>query len=405
MKCPYKGYHKSEKTDSYELEVFSSVEDFPEDCWEKFFASDDPFCSRDYFIALERESGLVPRYILAREMGTPVFAAYFQIVDFTGQSLAQAMAPEDGPMSLSAGRILKLFSSYFYNRQWKLLICGNALNPSKSGLGRCSLPLEKQQNYLKASINLMKAGARKHEDIKAVLVPAVLNEERAQVFKGNSFRDVVTDPEMVVDRLGDWDNYDQYLQALSSKYRVRAKKAMKKSKDVTTHELDEDALVLHMNTMDELYSNVVDSARLCLVRVDPEYYLRVKRALGDEFKVYGYFLEGELIGFITYMVGSSETDVHLIGLNYNYTRSHSLYSRILYDSIERAISYGCSKAYFGRTATEIKSTIGAVPVDSKAYFRTTNKVSNAALRPLRKLVKPQEWVFRSPFKTTTSEAQ
>ena len=56
------------------------------------------------------------------------------------------------------------------------------------------------------------------------------------------------------------------------------------------------------------------------------------------------------------------------------------------------------QVYLGRTAAEMKSTVGAVAHDLVCYIRHRNGLSNQVIRPFIDYLKPSDWTPRNPFK-------
>ena len=71
---------------------------------------------------------------------------------------------------------------------------------------------------------------------------------------------------------------------------------------------------------------------------------------------------------------------------------------MLYDFVDKAIRRKLKFVKIGRTAEEIKSGVGAEPVEMKFYAKHRNKVTNAILRPFIQNLKPSEFNLRRPFK-------
>ena len=71
------------------------------------------------------------------------------------------------------------------------------------------------------------------------------------------------------------------------------------------------------------------------------------------------------------VVGLGET-----GLDYHYNKEYALYQNILYTFIKEAIITRVNTLSFGRTALEMKSTVGAKPIDHVAYIRLNNRLLN-----------------------------
>jgi hypothetical protein len=106
-----------------------------------------------------------------------------------------------------------------------------------------------------------------------------------------------------------------------------------------------------------------------------------------------------MVGFsCLFHVDPATLHVHYIGLNYEINASHKLYNRMLLDFVKFAIECRVQKVHFGRTATEIKSTIGAEPNPLQAYLKMNNRIMNASLPYFLKRIKPQEYTARNPFK-------
>ena len=105
-----------------------------------------------------------------------------------------------------------------------------------------------------------------------------------------------------------------------------------------------------------------------------------------------------MIGFISTIDNKSILEVHLIGLDYAVSKSVGLYQRILYDCVDLAIKQGKTEVNFGKTATTIKTTIGAQPSKIYALLKHNSKVSNLSIKPFFHFLKPEEEETRNPFK-------
>ena len=76
-----------------------------------------------------------------------------------------------------------------------------------------------------------------------------------------------------------------------------------------------------------------------------------------------------------------------------------LYLNMLYNMTEYGIENGFEKIIFGRTALEIKSSIGAIPVNMSGFIYHNNKLINKYIEYIFKKLEPAaEWQMRHPFK-------
>ena len=63
------------------------------------------------------------------------------------------------------------------------------------------------------------------------------------------------------------------------------------------------------------------------------------------------------------------------------------------------IEHSFDKIIFGRTALEIKSSIGAIPVEMSGFMYHTNNLINKYLGKIFQKIEPQvTWQMRHPFK-------
>ena len=70
----------------------------------------------------------------------------------------------------------------------------------------------------------------------------------------------------------------------------------------------------------------------------------------------------------------------------------------MFETIHRGIEGGFDEINLGRTATEIKSTYGAVARENYFSFYTGRPLLKMILRAAKKRYKLKEYTLRSPFK-------
>jgi len=206
-------------------------------------------------------------------------------------------------------------------------------------------------------------------------------------------------PNMIMDIDLSWDSFDSYLDGLSSKYRIRAKRAYKKSSDIRTIEFSESDIEKNLTTIFNHFLSVQKNAGFNLIYLKPTYFLDLKRQLGDRYRLFGYYLNDELIGFNTIILNHDELEAHFLGFDKKYNTSHQLYMTMLFNKVKKAIELKKQRIIFARTALEIKSSVGAKPRELCIYLRHENSLLNKVVSPIISILNPQEnWVPRHPFK-------
>ncbi len=214
----------------------------------------------------------------------------------------------------------------------------------------------------------------------------------------HGFSKLPMDPEMIFYVRPEWNTFTDYLQALSAKYRLKANNVLKKLEGLEVKILSDADVERYKEDMVRLYLQVQQRSTVRLVRVNEAYFTLLKKKLKDRFYIHGFFKESNLIAFTCGLVYSGNHEAHFIGIDYSYNRSHQLYQNILYRFIHDAIERKSTRLYFGRTAMEMKTTVGAKAYDLHSYFKLDNSFLNKMAKPVINRAASPEWVPRSPFK-------
>lgn len=217
--------------------------------------------------------------------------------------------------------------------------------------------------------------------------------------EASNYQKIAVQPNMIVKIQPEWKRFDDYLEAMSSKYRVRAKRAFKKGKDIEKKELSLEEIDQYNDKIFELYQNIVKHAPFNTLFLNERYFYGLKEYLKDDFKLIGYFLDGKLIGFYTLIFSNHDVDAHFLGLDNEYNNKYQVYLNMLYDMIRTGIDHDLKEVIMARTALEIKSSVGAEPFGMFVYTKFSNPIINTFLKRFADdWLKPAEWQQRNPFK-------
>ncbi len=208
-----------------------------------------------------------------------------------------------------------------------------------------------------------------------------------------------TQPNMIFDIRQDWYSEQDYINALSKKYRDQYKRARKKSEAIIKTKLSLDDILLYKNQINHLYRTVADNAPFNTFYLHEAHFAELKKYLGDRFLLYGYFLNDRLIGFNTLIKNGSDVDTYFLGYDVSEQREKMLYLNMLYDMIAYSIKKGFGKIVMARTALEIKSSVGAQPIEMHGLIKHSNYLINKLMPKFFKFFEPEMlWKSRSPFK-------
>lgn len=387
-----------------EIHIAASVRELNQKDWATVNGKGNLFTSYSFLSAFEETAPAEIQcvYVLLRSNGELKGAYIFQIVHLTPEALAFILQPLSG-----AGKIVGGLADWLTRckeqKGMRVLISGNNFISGEHGA------IAREHQALARMFRLMPKVVQRIIDrfveptkISLVLVKDYYARKSARPEKVLSklrYHTFLVEPEMILEIQPEWKNYNDYEQAMSKKYRNRSRSVLKKSCVLEPKELTADEIFVHRNEIFGLYMAVHSNARFRLAALTPEYFAKMKTQFPDEFKLTIYLLEGKIVAFRSGFENQSEYEAHFIGLDYSLNRDKCLYQRILYDFVNDAIQNQSKRLLLGRTAAEIKSTVGAVPHDLECYMRHRNSISNHIISPFIDYLKPVEWIQRKPFGT------
>ncbi|WP_048331247.1 hypothetical protein [Bizionia psychrotolerans] len=289
-----------------------------------------------------------------------------------------------------------------------ILVIGNLTHTGQHGIYFNSDALSNEEfiSTLLQAVSILKNEIQTvyNKTIRAILLKDYFLTDEIHQTKNSlnqmGFHQLVVQPNMIMKIPEHWSNFDDYISDLHKKYRDRYKSALKKSKLIVTKELDESAILNQSETLYKLYKNVSNNAKINTFLLPENHFYEFKKQLGENFKVIGYYLDAELIGFFTLIQNKLQLETYFLGYNSDYNYKHQLYLNMLYDMAEYGINNQFKSIVFARTAMEIKSSVGAKPENMVMYLKHTNWLMNTLLKYIFKLMNPSnQWEERHPFKS------
>lgn len=388
--------------DSIQTHIYNTIGEIPADAWDSLLQASHYYLNRNYLKALETcaKEDQQFRYILITQKEQPLIAAYCQIIPFdVGKTGNYTQSSTENP-----GFSFKSFASGIFNRimsnmEVNLLVCGNVYLSGEYGFAVHPAISEKKayQYLLEAMQTLIK---QDHKKVSAILIKDFYTESEhpVEIFNQDGFHLFHADPIMLMDIPKEWNTFEDYSNLLSSKYRQRLKGAYKKSQHLTTRELSLEDVIALNNQLFPLFENVVRKSSFNLKDTPREYFIALKKHLKEDIKITAYFDKEELVGFMTVIRAGNHLEAHFLGYDENQNHQCKMYMRMLYDMIKTGIEENFSRISFGRTAMEIKTTVGAVPNPANLYLKLTNPVFNFLGGPVIRNIRQEVFVPRHPFK-------
>lgn len=376
------------------IKIYSSTADIPE-IWNRL-ALDNIFLSQEYLAVLEKSA---PTNMICH------FIGLFQEEELVGIALSQFL---DLNQMESFGERDKCVKTAVRNTVFKnfcshILIIGNNMLTGQNAFA-FSDKTDKIQG-LKA----LKTASKKLETIfknKGLKVHITtfkdFAKEETPEFQKAGFQNYFeysTQPNMLFDIPNHWKSEQDYIDALSKKYRDQYKRARKKAEGIEKRKMHLADIIKHEEAIYDLYHHVAKNAHFNTFFLAKNHFRTFKEILKDKFLFYGYFMEGKLIGFNTLIKNGEVMDTYFLGYDDSVQREKMLYLNMLYDMIAYSINKGFQEIIFARTALEIKSSVGAKPQEMIGYAQHRNSIIDLAFEKIFCYLEPKvEWKERNPFK-------
>ena len=358
--------------------------------WQQVTAHDSLFLSPRYLRVLETAGpeNLRQRYALIFRDNEPVAAVAAQSV-----TVSVARLRKDSAKKVPLDRL-----------EEKMLVCGNLLSWGMHGI--CFAPNVDHQAMwpgVAEAIYRLRRVDKLFGDTAFVMVKDITDAyaSSAEALSRFSYRELETEPNMVLDISPKWKTYDDYLANLTSKYRKQARQI---ENDVTAagctvEEIKIEDIARHAEQLHALYLQTHKNTRLRLITLPVTFLPTLAAELGDDMRFTILRKDDQLLGFVT-TVKDGETAVgYYIGFDRKSNAEFPIYFRLLQSVIDHAIALGCKRLSLGRTALEPKARLGARPDPMRVWIRHRIPMLNLIVHGLLHTIDHHDDApERNPFK-------
>ena len=378
---------------SISFKIYDGTKQLPSD-WNDL-AQENIFLSTDYLTVLA---------LSAPENMTCHFIGFFENQKLVGIAIAQFL---DINKLASFGERDQCIKTYVRNFIFKRF-CSHVLfigNNMLTGQNACAFKpevntVEALQSLKNAASQLQTEYQKKGVKIHLVTfkdfdVSAVSDFTSAGFQNHYQFS---TQPNMVFDIPKNWHSEQDYIGALTKKYRDQYKRTRKKSLGIAKRKMHLEDIIAYENIIYDLYFHVANNAPFNTFFLAKNHFRVFKEVMKDKFLFYGYFIDEKLIGFNTLIKNGNAMDTYFLGYDESIQREKMLYLNMLYDMIAYSINKGFKKIIFARTALEIKSSVGAQPQKMYGFIQHNNTIIDKNMARIFGYLEPEViWHERNPF--------
>ncbi|WP_353777284.1 hypothetical protein [Winogradskyella sp. 3972H.M.0a.05] len=374
---------------------FDHIDDIDSKHWDSLGCCDNTYYTPEFFKAFElAHDDIEFKYIIIFRGDEAIAFANTQIVTISIETITKNIKISD--------TIKRNINNFFNKNSPRILFCGNVFLSGE--YGTFLKKGEDKEETFKAIADAVKELYKPNRTLNAIFIKDFKQES---LYITNSLRcydyiPMKVEPNMIIYLKEEWTSFDDYKNALKSKYRVKANKADSTSKSLKAKLFTPECIERYKDQLQALYENTISNSNFNAQVLNLNTYTHLKAFFGDKFIVKGYFSDDKLVGYLSAMVNQDNLDAHFIGLDYSLNKSHAIYPRILNDYVRLGIEHGSKRINLGRTASEIKSTLGALPEDLTCYIRHRKTIQNQLMKPFIKNVQIKSYKQHQPFKENSS---
>ncbi len=387
----------------YTFSGFEDINLIPKEDWDLAIKDHNTFLSFSYLSLIHQQvtDNFRFRYVIVYHGKKPIGVIYFQINDFSASLFGELIAHQITELQSKRASVFQKYIQHNENETiMRLVTCGNNFISGEHGF---YIDIASKKNKFKIVEGVIDCVAREEKlrgKISAILVKDFYEEGFGDkdCWYCTKFIHFNVEPNMIIDLPQDVRSINDYLAHYSKKYRNRAKHILAASSNLVKKRLSADDIMKHNDRLYDLYTNVFNQAKFKLAHLPKNYFADVVKAQPELFYVDAWFKEDVMVSFASGFYLPAEIEAHYVGFDYEINKEYELYQTILYSYIEEAISAKKQCINLGRTASEIKSTVGAKSHELICYIKPQNTVSKLILKPFMQFLQPTDWVPRNPFK-------
>ena len=286
-----------------QISVFNKVSEIPTFIWKELDCYSNLYFSSKYLEAIEKHnSHLSFFYIVLKNKDEKAIAfANIQIINFHLETIEKDTSSLFKKIT-SIGRRLTIIPK---EKPLTIINCGNSFVSGEHGIF-----IKKGENK-RLILRKISKGILHHteknnqenpidifmmKDFMAKSLP-ITNELISLGYYSFNI-----EPNMILKINPMWKNFEDYLAVLKTKFRVKAKKAMKLSNDLVTKEISVLNFDEHLIKMTELYKKVASKADFNLGEFKLQTYKSFKTKLGDSYILKSYWIGEKMVGFMSGMI-------------------------------------------------------------------------------------------------------
>ena len=233
------------------ISLFDSIQQAPSEHWQ-MLTSNDLFMGKDYLSVLEDNppANMKFYYSLMYQDKKPVAAAYFQLIEFTAESFGSLICPDPGNQPSAIKKMIKeLWHKHANKIAVRILVAGNSYASGQHGFVYDKAVDPKLAfRALADVIYRIRRADKLNGQIAAVIAKDFYSDTKvcSDELKRYKYYEFMVEPNMILNMDPSWRSFEDYLEAMSSKYRARAKNIQKKGASAVKKSFSDADIILNL---------------------------------------------------------------------------------------------------------------------------------------------------------------
>ena len=217
------------------------------------------------------------------------------------------------------------------------------------------------------------------------------------------------DPVMVAPLDPAWTDQEQWLDALRTKARTKVRSILARNADVTLERITDPERLRELGPdLIVLYRKVYGRASIVMGGLEEGDFARLAEEWGDGFLLMTHRIQGEIVGFHCGLhhagpdkpdTGGGTIEAYFVGFEPELNKEYALYQRMLISFVGWGIQCRARRVMMGRTALEIKSTLGALPVPMSTWVHIRLPLAMPIIRWMVRRSPPHPFRPRRAWRT------
>jgi len=356
---------------------FDAPGEVPWEAWEAF-PGGSAYLDRRYLTAMSGHGKVQCRLgMIKAENGPWLGGILMQAVQTESRSPAEHMDVSLGVRIATA--IMQPGGRPF---RFRTLVAGQGLGSGEhTFLWRPDIPSDQQVKWTEQAFDQ----CAKHWNIRVWMAKDFGPKRDAQLAPHWSRRwaRATFDPVMEIPLDPTWTSTDQWQAALRTKARTKVRSILGRSTNLDVERVTDPSELDRLGPdLIALYDQVYGRASIVMGGLESRDFGRLATELDRDFLLLTFREEGHLVGFQCgiHHANSNSIEAYYVGFESEINKERALYQRMLFEFIAWGTSLGASRVVMGRTALEIKSTLGAFPVELSTYVHINLPLAMPFLR-------------------------